>query len=736
MKKPSELRSFSGPHFGISIGLADGRLASIRRTRDGAQIYADDGGDRGLRACVGGIPRPFPNRGGVDSWRCIVDGRPADSVFVGGAAVYEGLEQTDLGDALQISVRQRDGLWRFVTHYIMEKADPVLRMDWEIHYNGEDSQRLHFLEWKWADWAFADQRFPWQTDKGNFQTQPLRDGGSIVLWRKDDGEWWQWNLAPAPSRSVECRLFVGGRLSGGQHGFRGGGFHIGLSDGIGAASADIVPRWYASHHLHALGMPATRPVHNAHIYETFIGWRMIVGETTGTPPQRLEPYPTTEALAADLPRIKALGFDTIYLMPRQPFPGYTTASLTDPALQYGDGEGTGGRFRSLTKSIHALGMSVIVDVVLHGGMDHGTLDFQDGIIDSLPGNWGKNNHLAHSEIWRSEAPKQHPLWEAHPEWFCQFEDGRAQIGYTRAFDLRHPGFQEYFVQSLASLVSEYGIDGFRFDAPWWTIFAYRWKEDAGYRASWQAGAAAQLVSRLHLAVQRVKPDTIFFMESSDPFTCQPAHLKYPYAVQRIVLTQMQKKLMTARVAREALSYLRKVRLPGVSVAHWMVDSHDSVWAYRWNEKWLHRHVGLPLARAFAGLVAFEDGALMSFTGSETHMEEWFRLLMRLRRELPVLAHGQCDELAVLCDNEHVFPLWRWLDCEWLLPVVNFSNETQTVRLGLPSHPVVPRGCALTDHLDPAANIRWGGDGDELLVDLPPCATRLIGASHPVTERND
>jgi hypothetical protein len=675
-----ELR-FTSQHLSIGIDPKTGNLTSITRLSDGELIYTGKPED-GTRVCCGGAPARILSRGGADMWTLLVDNPPSGSVFIGRDAIMTGQQQTDTGNADEIAISQRDGDLRITTTYRLLKRAPILSFDLEIQNLGERDLNVHFLDKPWDKWSFTDERCIWKTDKGNFQTQPLNCGGSAVFWRESEGDWWTWNITPEPRKSMDCKLLMGGRLKARGPAMRGGGFHLGLSEHEGYRSANIAQEWCTSQHMKPL--PGVKWTAGANLLETFIGFRMIVGNERMPTPWKHSPYPTTQDLRNDLPRIKEIGYDVLYLMPRQPYPGYTTHSLDNAAEQYGDGPKTEEAFKSLIREAHALGMRVIVDVVLHGGMDYTSLQNSFEVTKlNGPGGVGTNNDIVHREYLLANAPKKHPFWEKHPEWFSLITKDECHMGYTRFFDLRHPGFQKYFAQSLTSMIENFDIDGFRFDAPWWTPAAYRWTEDAGYRASWSVGASMELISALYKKSHTVKPDALFFMESSDPFTCQTAHMQYPYDVQRVIFTQMHKNVINAREAREGLTYLRKIRLPEMRTAYWFVDSHDSVWGYLPKEKWLRNFIGLPKTRAYAALMALLGDAIMSYSGSEEGMEELFKQLLHLRREHPVLREGACNEIAVDCSHDDIFPIWRTLKRDWLLPVISFSEETRHIELKLP-----------------------------------------------------
>lgn len=143
-----------------------------------------------------------------------------------------------------------------------------------------------------------------------------------------------------------------------------------------------------------------------------------------------------DGVRADLPRIRDLGADVLYLMPIHPMGDGTDNRLGSPygiydhrAInpEYGDE----ASLRALVDEAHALGLKVILDVVLH--------------------------HLS----GRSR------LAQDKPEWFLKDDQGRLMTKVPAwkgvvDLDYRHREVWAYQIGTLAHLLS-FGIDGFRFD---------------------------------------------------------------------------------------------------------------------------------------------------------------------------------------------------------------------------------------------------------------------------------
>ena len=149
------------------------------------------------------------------------------------------------------------------------------------------------------------------------------------------------------------------------------------------------------------------------------------------------PEGTFRALIPDLPRIRSLGVDAIWLMPIHPLGEKARKGALGSPYDNRDYRavnpeyGTMDDFRALVDAIHAQGMRCMIDVVY--------------------------NHTSPDSV----------LWETHPEWFYRREDGRPgnHVGdWTDIIDLDYttgPDLWDYQVESLVGWARL--VDGFRCD---------------------------------------------------------------------------------------------------------------------------------------------------------------------------------------------------------------------------------------------------------------------------------
>ena len=146
-----------------------------------------------------------------------------------------------------------------------------------------------------------------------------------------------------------------------------------------------------------------------------------------------------KAVVKDLPRLKKMGIDIIWLMPIQPIgEAHRKGTLgsyysVKDYLEVNPEFGTPDDFRSLVNAIHDHGMYVILDWVA--------------------------NHTS----WDNE------LVAEHPDWYMKSRKGTFQSTRWRdyddiiEFDYRSPDLREYMTNAMKFWINEYQIDGFRCD---------------------------------------------------------------------------------------------------------------------------------------------------------------------------------------------------------------------------------------------------------------------------------
>ena len=146
-------------------------------------------------------------------------------------------------------------------------------------------------------------------------------------------------------------------------------------------------------------------------------------------------------VTADLPRIRDLGVNTIWLMPI--FPVGVKRRKRDLGSPYSVRNfravrselGTLDDLRTLVEAAHGLGMKVILDFV--------------------------PNHCAHDN----------PVVREHPDWLAKGEDGKPRPPApdwwdVLQFDFTKPGLRRWMIGNMLFWMREAGIDGYRMDVAW------------------------------------------------------------------------------------------------------------------------------------------------------------------------------------------------------------------------------------------------------------------------------
>jgi glycosidase len=146
---------------------------------------------------------------------------------------------------------------------------------------------------------------------------------------------------------------------------------------------------------------------------------------------------TFKAVTRDLPRIKSLGVDVLWIMPIHPIGKknrkgtkgsyYSVQDYTDVSPDYG----TKADFKELVNNAHKLGMKVLIDWVA--------------------------NHTAWDHAWITE----------HKDWYAQNDKGEIVTQYdwtdVAKLNFEKVEMREAMIEAMKYWVSEFDIDGYRCD---------------------------------------------------------------------------------------------------------------------------------------------------------------------------------------------------------------------------------------------------------------------------------
>lgn len=451
--------------------------------------------------------------------------------------------------------------------------------------------------------------------------------------------------------------------------------------------------WPAWASRYGLTSPTDVPawMHGAAMYEAQIGTSYFWKDNPYCK------YPEIRDLTSDLDRIQKLGFSVIQLMPRQPYPSYNVHDYADITTSYGNE----AELRELVTACHARGMRIILDVLLHGVLDNESIDaavqgvidgplysrLESEVSDTLAGDLSEDDSyliawsrhiLDFAEYWRAGSPKRTPLQESHPEWFATDTEGNVSGIYTKAFDARNPSWQRFFRDSMMHLINEYDVDGFRFDAPTYNLFA-NWAPWARARAFLSPLGCVPLFVDIRHDMRAVKPDALLYTEPSGHLLRRSMDVTYNYDEQWLVSALMEGN-HAGRAVRNGHDFMvwmqdRDDFLPvGSHTAH-HIDSHDTFWWPQWGKKWRREQYSLDAVKALAATFLALDGPYMMFTGGEEGIETELGQLLTFRNQ-----HRELWETRGEFDTEsdpsgHLVIVHRKVKNQEVVWMVNTSGKT-------------------------------------------------------------
>ena len=370
-----------------------------------------------------------------------------------------------------------------------------------------------------------------------------------------------------------------------------------------------------------------------------------------------EPYPSIAAITRDLDRIHGLGFSVIQLMPRQPYPSYNVHDYWDVDTTYGDST----ELTTLVGACHDRGMAVILDVLLHGVLDKESMDetvqgvingpYFDRLDEELRDVFVQTDRDAYliawsrhildfADAWREGAPDVNTLEIEHPDWFFRDSAGQVTGVYTKAFDARNPEMQRYFRAAMVFLMTELGIDGFRFDAPTYNYFA-NWAPWARLRASASPLACVALFEDMRRDIKKIHPQALMYTEPSGHLLRRSMDLNYNYDESWLVSSLGRGVPSLRHWVRNAAEFMRwhedrDAFLPVGSMTAHHVDSHDSFWWSDWGSKWRREQFAIERVQSLTAAFLALDGPFMMFVGGEAGVEDVLSALNGIRRSHPGL----------------------------------------------------------------------------------------------------
>lgn len=370
-----------------------------------------------------------------------------------------------------------------------------------------------------------------------------------------------------------------------------------------------------------------------------------------------------------LPRIKAMGWNTLEIMPAMPFPSYTVFDFMDAKATYNDD----GNLHTLIDKAHEMGMRVLFDMVLHGPRE----------VNDAP----------HVRMPRS------PLLDAPDDWFIFTEHGTHAHTYTRSFDLSSPGYQKYIIDAMLYYLSEWHVDGFRLDAQNWNSFP-NWNGASGREPYENLLSGYRMMDRIRAEVNARYPHAVYYTEARAPGAAHGHEYRYNYDYHWLY-PALCEVVDIRRMANLTYNYGSANTLSWPDAALWcaenaaispkgmaivqQVDSHDSCeWGGFVGGQYNREAFGDEAYEVLFAVAAFLGGAMMTLYGASWGHEEYVGKVLALRREEEVFARGRCDILGLTADDPKVATiLWT---CEDTLGafVGNLTKNEKTCTLTLDS----------------------------------------------------
>jgi glycosidase len=286
-----------------------------------------------------------------------------------------------------------------------------------------------------------------------------------------------------------------------------------------------------------------------------------------------------QGVIEDLPRIKALGVDYIWLMPIHPIgkvnrkgtlgSSYAIADYMAVNPEYGTEED----FKRLIAAAHGLGLKIMIDVVY--------------------------NHTSPDSI----------LARQHKEWFRLDKNGNPTTSVPEWSDIveldhSHTELHDYLVKAIQKWTS-FGLDGFRCDVASLVPLEFWYKADA---------AAKAINPDMIWLAESVHPDWVVERRRNGLFALSDSELyrvfdiTYDYDIFRPWERAVQGKLDTRYYLD--LLYLQNAIYPADFVKLRYVENHDT-------DRVMDVAPSREQALAWTALQAFNKGAWLIYAGEES-----------------------------------------------------------------------------------------------------------------------
>lgn len=408
---------------------------------------------------------------------------------------------------------------------------------------------------------------------------------------------------------------------------------------LAACAAAISSLWGANPTLVPLSPPENPPTHpawarTAVIYE--INTRQYSHEGNFS------------AIIKDLPRLKEMGVDILWLMPIHPIGELNRKgglgspySVQDYRAVHPD-YGTMDDFKALVKNAHELGMKVIIDWVAN----HSAWDNKQALV--------------------------------RPDWYMHKADGSFESPFDWTdvikFDYRKPAMRKYMIESMQFWLKEADIDGFRCDVAMEVPVDF-WQECA-------------------TALRATKKDIFLLAEAQEPKLHNRAfNASYAWGLLHTNNGIYKGEKQLNDIDTEVMRGIKEFK-PGFMMN--FITNHDE---NSWNGTEFERYGDA--VKAFAALTFTLPGMPLIYNGQEAALDrrlaffekdpiEWSNYpMMEYYTRLAQFKHKNPEALAADNTNftrlatgndKEIYAFTRVAGDKKVLVVINFSKEYQSVKL--------------------------------------------------------
>ena len=362
-----------------------------------------------------------------------------------------------------------------------------------------------------------------------------------------------------------------------------------------------------------------------------------------------------QGLARELPRIKGLGLDTLYLLPiwryHNPLERIWDENWRTNGSPYAmrDFEAfeptLGGEedFRALVAEAHRLDMRLLLDFVPQGCC-----------LDAR-------------------------YVTEHPEWFCRNEEGELVSSHgwkdTYSFDWANPEYQRYMLDWALELMRAYGFDGYRVDAP--LAKEPNWDRRIAYHASATNLGVLSLLEKLQRGIKEIDAGAALLCEISGPVFTKSHDMACDY----LPCIQTYQLLQARLTPAEWGSWIEdhRLSLPEGARRVCFMETHDTREfqppAYGWR--------GSQASRAGFAALLLAGFIPMVWSGQETGQEDFYRSVLAVRAGSPALLRGEILFNAVSCSHPWVLNVLRKAHEQIVWGVISLWPEKTTFGFSLP-----------------------------------------------------